>query len=373
MPDLADPIDVIVSGHLCIDLIPAMPGVTIDRIAIPGRLAETGPMGISTGGAVSNTGIALHRLGVNVRLMAIVGDDLMGQAIISYLNSQGPELTRLIEVLPGEPSSYTIILSPADTDRSFLHCPGTNSIFGVDDVDPALLVKTKIFHLGYPPMLTRMIANDGAELLATYQRAKAAGAVTSVDMTLPDAKGPSGMANWPLIIRKTLPYIDIWLPSIEEVLFMLRRKDFDAWGNRVREHLTLAYLRELADEMLSMGAVIAGVKLGELGMFLRTGDAANFSRVKSLGLDTGAWANVELYQPAYLVEMAGTTGAGDSAYAGFLAALLRGFGPNEALQWACAVGACNVEAVDSTSGVRTWQETEARLNAGWPSRSEKLT
>ena len=40
--------------------------------------------------------------------------------------------------------------------------------------------------------------------------------------------------------------------------------------------------------------------------------------------------------------------------------------PEETLQAACAVGACNVEAVDALSGIRSWPETIERISAGWP-------
>jgi hypothetical protein len=32
---------------------------------------------------------------------------------------------------------------------------------------------------------------------------------------------------------------------------------------------------------------------------------------------------------------------------------------------AVAVGACNVEAVDALSGIRTWESTQCRIAAGW--------
>jgi sugar/nucleoside kinase (ribokinase family) len=131
-------------------------------------------------------------------------------------------------------------------------------------------------------------------------------------------------------------------------------------------------LCELADELLAMGVVITGFKLGEMGMYLRTGKAELFKRLTRLNIDAQTWANQELWIPAFEVNVKGTTGAGDSAYAGFLAALLKNCTPLEALRWACAVGACNVEAPDATSGIKTWAETEARLAADWATRSERL-
>jgi len=40
--------------------------------------------------------------------------------------------------------------------------------------------------------------------------------------------------------------------------------------------------------------------------------------------------------------------------------------PEGAVNAAVAVGACNVEAADTLSGIRPWEETLARVAAGWP-------
>lgn len=369
---MAEVIDIIVSGHLCIDLIPQMDHVPLEKLATPGRLFETGPLAVATGGAVSNTGLALHRLGVDVRLMATVGDDILGQTIINILKNRDERLAQSISVQPDQSSSYTVVLSPAKADRIFLHCPCTNSAFGVANIDFSLLSQARIFHLGYPPILPRLMANNGQELTEIYQRAKQAGVITSLDMTLPDPNGPSGQVDWMAILRNALPYVDIFVPSIEEIVFMMRRNDYNAWDGRVLEHLNADYLSHLADDLLSMGPSIVGFKLSEMGLYLKTADAAHIRQLDCLPLDANAWANVELYSPAFQVELVSTLGAGDSAYAGFLAALLRGMTPADAIRWACAVGAHNVEAADATSGVRTWTETQARIDSGWSLKSIRL-
>jgi sugar/nucleoside kinase (ribokinase family) len=73
-----------------------------------------------------------------------------------------------------------------------------------------------------------------------------------------------------------------------------------------------------------------------------------------------------MWVPCFVpAELVGTTGAGDATIAGFLTALLRDVPPERALTIAAAVGACNVEAADALSGVRSWGETLARIDAGW--------
>lgn len=364
-------VDIIISGHLCLDLIPEMSGFTAEAIA-PGRLLETGPLRISTGGTVSNTGLALLRLGARVGLMATIGDDLLGQAIISFLKDRDEQLAQFVRVQPGLASSYSVVLSPGNTDRTFLHHTGTNATFGVDDVDYALVRQARVFHLGYPPLLPRLIADSGAELSRLFAQVKAESVVTSMDMTLPDPNGPSGRADWPAILRRTLPHVDVFLPSIEEALFMMRRADFDAWGSAWSDHLTGNYLRSLADDLLGLGPAIAGFKLGEMGVYIRTAARDRVARLDRLALDHDGWSAVDVWHPAFDVNVVGTTGAGDAAYAGFLAALIKGLSPDDCVRWACAVGACAVEAADSTSGVRSWQETAARLESDWPVRPVHL-
>jgi hypothetical protein len=52
--------EAIVAGHLCVDLIPTFPQdlrVPLSDMVQPGKLNHVGPLQISTGGAVANTGL----------------------------------------------------------------------------------------------------------------------------------------------------------------------------------------------------------------------------------------------------------------------------------------------------------------------------
>ena len=224
-----------------------------------------------------------------------------------------------------------------------------------------------MFHLGYPTLLPRLYAEGGAGFLALLRAVKETGVAISVDMSLPPPESPSGRADWRAILARCLPHVDIFVPSIEEIMFMLRRGDLERWGGELFGRLDADYLSGLADELLSMGVAIAGFKLGERGLYLQAAaETDRLAFLSALGGSPADWASAAVWQPAFQVEVAGTTGAGDAAYAGLLAAMLRGLGPPECARMACAVAACNIEAADATSGVRAWAETEARLAAGWP-------
>jgi sugar/nucleoside kinase (ribokinase family) len=116
-----------------------------------------------------------------------------------------------------------------------------------------------------------------------------------------------------------------------------------------------------------MGPKIVGLKLGRRGFYLHTGTATALAAMgRACPRDPGDWTDRELWAPIFQAHEVTAAGAGDSAIAGFLAGLLRGLSAEQALLAACAVGACNVEAADTTSGLQPWDATMARLAAGWP-------
>ncbi len=367
-------VDVVVAGHICLDLIPVIPAKPGGgaQLLLPGTLTEVGPPVLSTGGAVSNTGLALHRLGVSTRLVAKIGDDLFGRAILDVVSRLDPALSSGMIVAPGETSSYSIVISPPKTDRLFLHCPGANNTFEAADIVDAHLRGARLFHFGYPPLMRRMWEQDGAQLKAIFQRAKRLGLTTSLDMVKSDPDSDAGRAPWRQLLANVLPCVDVFLPSLEEILFMLDRPRFDALlteagSESIFSRLDTALLGELADTLINMGVAVAGLKLGDSGFYLKTtGEQDRWQRFgAACPADLNDWRARELFTPCFRVKVVGTTGAGDCTIAGFLAALLKGMPAPASLIRAVAVGACNVEQADATSGIPHWTVVEERLQEGW--------
>ncbi len=364
-------IDAVVAGHLCVDIIPQIPPIADpSNFLAPGRLTETGGMVLSTGGSVSNTGLALHKLGMDVRLVARLGQDLIANLTREILRSHGERLIEQLTVGYGEPSSYTIVINPPGVDRTFLHCPGPNHTFGPEDISDELLDQARLFHLGYPPLMRRMYADSGETLSAIYRRAQERGVTTSLDMSMPDPTQASGKADWRAVLGATLPYVDVFVPSAEELMFMLWRERYDELNRAVGaadmlDALAPDDLACLAERAFELGSKILAIKLGHRGLYLRTASAlADMGRGAPAHLDE--WTSREMWMPCFQVQVVGTVGAGDCTIAGFLAGILHGQGPVAAATSATAVGACNVEAADATSGVRSWEETQARITGGWP-------
>ncbi len=348
---------IIVGGHTCVDLIPEWNGKFDD--IIPGHLIVTGPMRFSTGGAVPNTGVDLKRLGLDPILVGKIGEDLIGKITLEVIRSNGDHLTDHIITSHEAGSSYTLVLSPPNVDRAFLHYPGVNNTFRAKDI-PLDNLKGQLLHFGYPPVMKSIYEHDGEELVKIFKNAHEKKMVTSLDMTMPDPNSEAGRLDWKKFLSNVLPHTDIFLPSLDEILYMVQRKGI----------LSHELLVDLTDELLGYGVKISVIKLGEDGVYLRSKKIRSDDLLSKV-IDTNEWSEVELLSPAFKTNVAGTTGAGDASIAGFLAKFVEGANPKETMNFMSATGAFCTEAVDSTSGVKHMRIIEERIKRGWerlPSR-----
>lgn len=358
---------IVVAGHLCLDVIPTLPS---SRALEPGALVETGPVSFSTGGAVANVGLSLAKLGLQPVLVAKIGDDPFGEILRSKLADRAGSASEAggVSAARGESTSYSIVLNPPGSDRTFLHHPGCNDTF-----DPALLeeepcVRAEMLHFGYPPLMKHVYQDGGKGLSEAFGKLRQAGVTVSLDMAMPDSQGDSGRVDWREFLTTVLPQVDLFLPSWEEVRLMLE-------PNRSPPPPHAGNLAETAQRLLDLGPALVGLKLGEQGLYLRTANAARVARAgKALGGTAASagtsgqpwalqrnWASRELLSTNFEVHAQGTTGAGDATIAGLLAAIARALPFEEAASFASAVGACSVEGVDATEGVTTWDRTIAKL------------
>lgn len=329
----------------------------------PGRLTNVGDISISTGGAVANTGLVLRKLGLDPLFMARIGDDPLGRIVLDILAHHGD--TTGVRVDRSSSTSYSVILASPGVDRIILHDPGANDDFTASDVDLDIVRKHRLFHFGYPPLMNAMSRNRGLELRRLFAGVSAAGVVTSLDMSLPDPGHASGRRDWRGILGRVLPFVDIFAPSLDEALFVLRERPFGSRGRSTlrRPGPPPAFFRRLADRFLGMGCAVVLIKAGSDGMFLRSADVSRVEPVAALsGREAVEWAGRELLAPAFPIrKIVNTTGAGDASLGGFLAGLMRGFGPERALAAAVAVGAQSLRGPDASSGIGTWAETLALL------------
>lgn len=365
---------VIAAGHICIDITPVFQNkkvTKIQEILNPGKLIEMERAFVSTGGAVANTGLAMKLLGADVTLMGKLGCDEFGDMICGILNkyhtSEG--MIRSNEVS----TSYTVVLAVPGIDRIFLHNPGANHHFHSSDISEEALQDTALFHFGYPTLMKSMYENDGAELIALFQKVKESGCATSLDLSAVDPDTDAGKADWEKILTNVMPYVDFFVPSAEELCFMLDRKRFDEWQERAAGRDITEILdpdkdiRPLADKCMRLGAKVLLLKCGKPGMYFCSADAKTLGKIGDrIGLDVNSWANKTVFEKSYVPErVLSGTGAGDTSIAAFLTAMLHEETPEMCLHLAAATGASCVAAYDALSGLKSMEELKEKINTGW--------
>lgn len=206
--------------------------------------------------------------------------------------------------------------------------------------------------------MRRIYQDEGKAFAALLQRIKRSGVTTVLDMAMPDPRGPSGSVDWREFLTRVLPHVDLFMPSLAEISFML--------GVRPPSLRDTGSLHPIADVLLNLGARLVGLKLGEHGLYLRTAKLSSENGVGRVAPEAlHVWSERELWSPVFEADVKGTTGAGDATIAGFITAFSQDEGPERCLMLANAVGAASVEAIDAVSGVRSWSRVLTRLEQGW--------
>ncbi len=367
---------IVVAGHLCVDITPVFPEgkkKPITELLTPGKLLQMKPATVHTGGVVSNTGLALKKIGADVRLAGKVGDDAFGTMVRNMMKAHGAEEDD-IRVDPEDSTSYTIALAPPGIDRIFLHNPGANDSFGADDVPDELLEGASLLHFGYPPIMKKFYENGSGELVKLFRKAKKHGVMVSMDMTSVDPDSEAGKADWEQILKDALPYVDFFEPSVEELCYMADRPRYEKWtaraaGRDVTEVLSLEDIRPLAQKTMDLGARVLLLKCGVSGMYYRTAPKDRMGSYADAGLDLDAWCGKEGFVKSFIPDRVRSgTGAGDTSIAAFLLAMLRGYPAEKCVQLAAAEGASCVEEFDALTGVRTLEELGQKIRSGWKQR-----
>ena len=354
---------VICAGHVCIDITPVFDDLrtvgNISDLLIPGKLINMHGVSVNTGGSVANTGLAMKILGNDVRLMGKIGDDAFGSMIRDIFSGYG---AGGLIVEKGARTSYSVVLALPGTDRIFLHDPGANDSFSETDIPWDDLEGTKLFHFGYPPLMKRMYEDNGERLSFIFHKMKQKHIATGLDLAAIDPQSPAARVDWKRILEKTLPDVDFFVPSFEELCWILDR---DTWaeltapGGDMTDGLDLLkYAKPLAEKCIELGCGTVLLKCGVSGMYYKTAGRERIAQIgKNLAIDRDLWEDREGIQPCFKAEIVrSATGSGDVAIAAFLTALLRGMRPEECVRLAAAEGAASVTAYDALGGIKQLEE-----------------
>jgi len=225
-----------VADYICLDITPALTGpARLD----PGLLFEVGPLSLALGGSVANTGRTLSALGADVLAFANVGDDALGEILRQALTTDD-HIDGRLSVISGTSTSYSLVFEPQGSDRTFWHHVGANREFDGAEIE---LEGIDIFHLGYPPLLPALLRHDGAPLHELLKRARAIGAITSVDLAVVDPMSEAGAADWNAVLRTMAAQTDLVRPSLDDLTSAFR----------IDSPFSIDLVEELADRLLRWG------------------------------------------------------------------------------------------------------------------------
>lgn len=280
-----------------------------------GKLVHAEPITVVTGGIVSNSGIAMTRLGMKTAAFTYVGRDDFGAVIRRRLEAEGMDCSLLLTHPTGATSTTAVLIDP-NSERSFAHCVGAPKL-----IDKSLLLgnldvfaNSRMMLIGYYSLMPNL-EPDLPEVLAAIRQT---GCQTALD-----AAGDGGGMQ-PL--DRILPHLDVYCPSHDEATHQTGETE----------------PRKIIDAYRRLGAPgLLGVKLGTKGAMLSP--------------SAGEYIEVPCATPPGPV--VDTTGAGDSFFAGLLTGLLKGFDATRAGRLAAATGACCVTGYGATAGLRGYDET----------------
>lgn len=303
-------------GILVADIV----GKPIDSLPEKGELELLNELQLHTGGCALNTGIALSKLGIKTEVIGMVGKDILGDFIINRLKAKGIGTVNIKRT--SKSTSVTMVMVSEAGERSFFHYIGANGELTTRDIDDKALKRADCIHIGGTFLMPKF---DGADTRKVLKKAKELGKITSLDT----AWNPTG--RWLKAIGPCLPFIDYFLPSIEEA----------------KEITGEEKPGKIADFLLQRGIGTVVLKMGGQGCYVKD----RREEIRLTGLE---------------VKVKDTTGAGDAFAGGFLLGMLKGYGLRRTAQFANVMGASCVMNIGATSGVTGYKETLRRVREFYP-------
>jgi sugar/nucleoside kinase (ribokinase family) len=278
----------------------------VDDVPEWDHLSTFGHIEHHIGGCAVNTAVDLVRLGMRAGVSARIGNDGAGAFVRSSLVDAGVEIAGLLAT-PSVATSYTFVMIGSDGRRRYLHHVGANAHLSDGDVPLTLVGAARVLHIGGALLMPAM---DGAPTARLLAQARELGVTTSMDTAYNPAVDSRAL------IEPCLPYLDIFVPSVEEA---------QAITGKTEPGLMLDWFAEHEIPLL-------GVKLGPEGCIIRAdGETRHY--------------------PAYEVSVTDSSGAGDAFMAGLLYGRLQGWDVTPTARFANATAAHCVQAIGCSAGV----------------------
>lgn len=290
--------DVVVVGELNVDLILNR----IEKMPAVGKEVISNDMTLTIGSSSAIFSCNLSTLGSKVKFVGRLGCDNFGDFVLNSLTSKGVNvdgIRRSATHLTG----ITTVLN-FDEDRAMVTYPGAMKDLTLRDISDEDLQRSRHLHLSSVFLQTGLLS----DITRLFKRAKTLGLTTSLDPQWDPTE------KWDIDLQSLLPYVDVFMPNVEELLHLSRKPD----------------LKKAIGAVSKLGTTLV-VKKGSEGAYLVNKDETIFQE---------AFRNTNV---------ADSIGAGDSFNAGFIHKFLLDRPWKECLEFGALMGAVNTTRPGGTS------------------------
>lgn len=280
-------------------------GRPIEAIPDGGNVAFIDEIRMNPAGTAAGALMNAAKLGLDTATAACVGNDEKGDFIVDFYQRLGIDCS-LVQRSDQSSTSATLLTIRPNGERPAMHARGASDDLFIDDAAFDTVCDARFLHHGGTGLLAAMDQGQSAKLLA---HAKQRGLTTTFDLIAPNDDTVA-------LLKGVLPYVDYFMPSLEEAAFLSGRED----------------PADAAAFFMELGAAACIFKCGAQGSFIRTADT-------------------QFRLPAYRVDVSDTTGCGDSYCGGFIAGLSLGYDLEDACRLGTATSALVATGLGSDAGV----------------------
>lgn len=323
-----------VVGSLNMDLIVSAPRIPAPGETIIGRGFHT-----VAGGKGANQAVAAARLGAQVSMVGRVGNDAYGEVQLSNLVADGVDTT-FVKVDPEAHTGVALITVDDVGQNSIVVSSGANWRMSAADVAAAEATIAGVDMLllqleTRPEVVERAIelaARHGVPVVLNPAPARplSSDLLAQVTYLIPNESEASLLTGQSVAERSVEPSSRVLRPAQGSV------------ETEERLHRSLDRARDAARKLRQMGVGTVVLTLGGEGAFLTT-------------------EGLEEYVPAFEVEVADTTAAGDAFVAGFAVAVASGQSLREGVRFAAAAGALATTKLGAQPSLPTLEEVKRLL------------
>ncbi len=306
---------IVVVGSLNMDFV-----VGVDHLPAPGETVLGRDFQMIPGGKGANQACAAGRLGgsaVTTRMVGRVGYDLFADHLKASLAAAGVDVSA-VHATKSQPTGVAQIWVEREGQNSIVVASGANSALSASDAEAMRSVfrgaRFVLFQLETPLSAVQ----------AALRVAREEGARTMLDPAPAQPLAPELLAG-----------VDILTPNESEACLLL---------DRPAERITLEQAPLLARQLLEKGPRQVILKLGDLGCFFFDGEE-------------------EVHIPAFPVEAADTTAAGDTFNGALAVAFAEERSREDALRFASAAAAISVTRMGAQASIPTRREVDDFLAA----------